>query len=364
MSRAGLTAASILFTVYISATEVSAAGCYVKSSSECDCKIAEIDCGASVTTDKWTERCLCPATDKTYGKDIYYDKVNEHGLLSQCTHEYCLDRKTSRGSCYYMGTDTQIKPYIGHAVFCDVSEEECCGYLGCSAESYTVKMSNGGYFWYAAGYISGGKCCHCMASCDRSLEDATAATDGVCAYYDVTTSDCQRNGTHDSADTDGDVKMFGRHTCQVPTNIKASDMYVRYPPPDLAVPPPPDLAVPPPPETSSASGVQTNVAYLCQSYQDWNPEQSFEDPDSPGTNQTCKVYAKWITGAGGGPTDVGPSWTCVGATQVQQYHVDTVAKFGCCGPNGKSSCWNESNHASTPLSVFLLLTLTALNFLL
>jgi len=144
MSRAGLTAASMLFTIYISATEVSAAGCYVKSSSECDCKIAETDCGASVTTDKWTERCLCPATDKTYGKDIYYDKVNEHGLLSKCTHEYCLDRKTSRGSCYYMGPDTQIKPYIGHAVFCDVSEEECCGYLGCSAESYAVKMSNGG----------------------------------------------------------------------------------------------------------------------------------------------------------------------------------------------------------------------------
>merc|ERR1712086_719903 len=151
MSRAGLTAASMLFTVYISATEVSAAGCYVKSRSECDCKIAETDCGASVTTDKWTERCLCPATDKTYGKDIYYDKVNEHGLLSQCTHEYCLDRKTSRGSCYYMGTDTQIKPYIGRAVFC---------------------------------YISGGKCCHCMASCDRSLENATAATNGICTYYD------------------------------------------------------------------------------------------------------------------------------------------------------------------------------------
>jgi hypothetical protein len=80
-----------------------------------------------------------------------------------------------------------------------------------------------------------------MASCDRSLENATAATNGICPYYDVTSSDCQRNATHDSADTDGDVKMFGRHTCQVPTNIKASDMYVRYRPP----------------ETSGASGVQT-----------------------------------------------------------------------------------------------------------
>jgi len=37
-----------------------------------------------------------------------------------------------------------------------------------------------------------------MASCDRSLENAAAAKppldgNGVCSYYDVTISDCQRN---------------------------------------------------------------------------------------------------------------------------------------------------------------------------
>lgn len=138
MSRAELTAASSIFTMYISAPEVSAAGCYVESFSECDCTIAETECGASVTADKLTGRCLCPTTDKTFGKDIYYDKINEHGLLPSCTHDYCLDRKMSRGSCYYAGQDNQTKPYIGFTLLCDVSEEECCGYVGYSAESYAV----------------------------------------------------------------------------------------------------------------------------------------------------------------------------------------------------------------------------------
>ena len=221
MSRPCLTVALILCTIYISAVEVSASGCYVKSLSECNCKTPQADCGAA---DKWTERCLCPYDNTTFGKDIYYDKVNEQGLLTSCTHDYCLDRKTSRGSCYYMGRHAQVNPYVGHSVFCDVSEEECCGYVGCS--------SNDGYYWYAAGWVSKAHstglatCCHCMASCDHSKEQEEA-----CSYYDVTTSDCQRNSTHDSADTIGDVKMFGRHTCEVPNNIRESDMYVRYTPP-------------------------------------------------------------------------------------------------------------------------------------
>lgn len=116
----------------------------------------------------------------------------------------------------------------------------------------------------------------------------------------------------------------------------------------------------PPPETSSASGVRRMPLIYANLIRTGNPNNHSRIPTVPGRTKPAKSMPN------GSPVqaDVGPSWTCVGATQVQQYHVDTVAKFGCCGPNGKYSCWNESNHASTPLSVFLLLTLTALNSLL
>lgn len=84
-----------------------------------------------------------------------------------------------------------------------------------------------------------------------------------------------------------------------------------------------------------------DVSYLCQFPQEWKADHSFEDPDSPGTFYTCEVYAGWVTGSGGGPTDVDASWTCAGTTQTEQYHVDTVSKFGCCGPSGKSACCSQ-----------------------
>ena len=84
------------------------------------------------------------------------------------------------------------------------------------------------------------------------------------------------------------------------------------------------------------------LSYLCQFPQDWLPDHSFEDPDSPGTTYTCTVYANWVTGgSSGGPTDVDASWTCAGTTQVEQYHVGTVSKFGCCGPSGRSACCSQ-----------------------
>ena len=95
--------------------------------------------------------------------------------------------------------------------------------------------------------------------------------------------------------------------------------------------PPPSSTTPHPP-----------LSYLCQFPQDWLPDHSFEDPDSPGTNYTCTVYANWVTGgSSGGPTDVDASWTCAGTTQVEQYHVGTVATFGCCGPSGRSACCSQ-----------------------
>ena len=82
-------------------------------------------------------------------------------------------------------------------------------------------------------------------------------------------------------------------------------------------------------------------SYLCQFPQEWKPDHTFEDPDSPGTFYTCRTYANWVTGSGGGPTGVDASWTCAGSTKEEQYHVGTVSKFGCCGPSGRSACCSQ-----------------------
>ena len=84
-----------------------------------------------------------------------------------------------------------------------------------------------------------------------------------------------------------------------------------------------------------------DISYLCQFPQEWKPDHTFGDPDSPGTFYTCRTYANWVTGSGGGPTGVDASWTCAGTTQAEQYHVGTVSKFGCCGPSGRSACCSQ-----------------------
>ena len=108
---------------------------------------------------------------------------------------------------------------------------------------------------------------------------------------------------------------------------------------DSPPPPPPNNALSPPPYSAPP---HPPLSYLCQFPQDWLPDHLFEDPDSPGDFYTCTVYANWVTGgSSGGPTDVDASWTCAGTTQVEQYHVGTVSKFGCCGPSGRSACCSQ-----------------------
>ncbi len=134
-----------------------------------------------------------------FGKGIFHEKAYDDDLHTTCEADYCLDREESRGSCYYSGEDF----HIGHAIFCDVSEVECCGYQGCSVGDNRGKLVNGtshGYFYYAPGYKSGGNCCHCFASCDTTSEIHSAATDGQCKYRDVTSklNDCQRDPDRES----------------------------------------------------------------------------------------------------------------------------------------------------------------------
>lgn len=171
-----------------------------------------------------------------FGKGVFHDKAYDDELHKPCKEAHCLDRKTSRGSCYYAGEDF----HIGHAVFCDVSEEECCGYVGCKDKKNRGKFANGtshGYYYYAPGYVSGGACCHCLAGCDRTRENATKATrtGGVCKYRDVTTDTCQRDEDKDSMKTD----TIGFLQCAFPQDKTANDAVVREivmkaPPPSAA----------------------------------------------------------------------------------------------------------------------------------
>jgi hypothetical protein len=157
-----------------------------------------------------------------FGKGVFHTKAYADELHTTCEHDGCLDRKVSRGSCYYAGEDF----HIGHAVFCDVSEVECCGYIGCKTNR--GKFENGtshGYYYYAPGYVSRGTCCHCMASCDRSKENATAMAAGVCSYRDVTSkvNNCQREPNKDSLLS----TTIGFLQCAVTSDLTVADMTVR-----------------------------------------------------------------------------------------------------------------------------------------
>ena len=161
-----------------------------------------------------------------FGKGVFHEKAYDDELHTTCEADYCLDREESRGSCYYAGEDF----HIGHAVFCDVSEVECCGYQGCSDKSNRGKFSNGtshGYYHYAAGYKSGG-CCHCMASCNLETENHTSAIGGQCKYRDVNSkvNDCQRDPDRDSME----ANTIGFLTCAAGTdgtNVDISSMFIR-----------------------------------------------------------------------------------------------------------------------------------------
>jgi len=162
---------------------------------------------------------------EAFGKGVYHDRAYAHDLHTPCNSEtFCVDRPVSRGSCYYAGEDFQI----GHAVICDVPEVECCGYTGCTARANRGKYLDGttqthsfhlgltqshSYYWYPPGYLSGGKCCHCMASCDLLSQHTE-----TCKYRDVTTKDCQR--TEDPMSFEED--QIGHQMCAVPGSTDAT----------------------------------------------------------------------------------------------------------------------------------------------
>jgi len=161
-----------------------------------------------------------------FGKGVFHQKAYDDELHTPCVSSdaFCLDRRESRGSCYYSLEDF----HIGHAIFCDVSEVECCGYQGCSNEatddkpSYRGKFSNGtshGYYFYGPGYTSGrgDECCHCYASCDVSSAAST------CTYRDVTHSTCQRAEDRDSLEEN----TIGFLSCALPDGMTATDATIR-----------------------------------------------------------------------------------------------------------------------------------------
>jgi len=203
-----------------------------------------------------------------FGKGVFHTKAYDDELHTPCKSGTCLDRKESRGSCYYSGEDF----HIGHAVFCDVSEEECCGYFGCSSRDNRAKFLNGtahGYYWYAPGYLSRGACCHCLAGCDRSKENETLASGGVCKYRDITSDDCQRNEKKDDMSYDS----VGFLSCPFAAAKSIADTIVREKvqkattPPDSSTPPgssntPPDSATPPDAGSPAARPVATAAAVL------------------------------------------------------------------------------------------------------
>lgn len=164
-----------------------------------------------------------------FGKGVYHDRQYDEDLHLACETDadgFCLDRSESVGSCYYGGEDF----HVGHAVFCDVTEVECCGYIGCSAGENRGKFANGtshSYYWYAPGYRSSrDNCCHCAASCDITESDrlrAAAGTEGMCTYYDVTTPDCQRATDMDSIES----TTIGFLKCAMPESKTVANAFVR-----------------------------------------------------------------------------------------------------------------------------------------
>merc|ERR1711865_631574 len=167
------------------------------------------------------------AAYQPHGMGIYHYRAHDMALHHMCevTDEngFCLDFKQSRGSCYYAGSD----PHIGHAIYCDVSEVECCGYENCASkeDDNRGKKPDGekhNYYYYAAGYMSedrsSGKnlCCHCMAGCEMDQEGPenvfTRADPpelvGVCTYYDVSHKDCQRSDTGSDSRDNPDKESY------------------------------------------------------------------------------------------------------------------------------------------------------------
>jgi hypothetical protein len=164
-----------------------------------------------------------------FGKGVYHKRAMDHDLTSECSSAYCLDKKVSRGSCYYSGADF----HFGHgAILCDVSEEECCGYIGCKGKykgedtdsTNRGKFQNGtyhNYYWYPPSDVDTGGCCRCFGGCDRSKENSTKAPGGVCTYRDITskktatTEECQRNVNYDVLDS----KSIAYLECPVPDDV-------------------------------------------------------------------------------------------------------------------------------------------------
>lgn len=238
------------------ATTVSAMGCYKTSEHKCDCDMSETQCTAAKFV--MTERCCAEVKNyapdhtkphdgadwKAFGKGVYYQRALDHKLHEKCeSDEYCLDFPKSQGSCYFAGEDE----HIGHAVFCDVTEEQCCGWVGCSKGWYNEtsgkymrgRFANGTvhmYYFYQPGYMSSvsyrdpskGKCCHCKASCDHSAETAEA---GTCEYRDVTTKDCQRDETTPTSafetDQSANTKSPGFLKCLLPASKRSAIPMVR-----------------------------------------------------------------------------------------------------------------------------------------
>jgi hypothetical protein len=144
-----------------------------------------------------------------FGKGVYWSRALDLELSKPCEagpDGICVDYQESVGSCYYGGSDF----HMGHAIFCDTSEVDCCGYMGCGDDDNRGNYIDGGrhsYYFYVTGNVGGSGCCHCLADCDLSLETAEDA-ENTCTYYDVTSEDCQRNEDTESMvmDTVGYLK--------------------------------------------------------------------------------------------------------------------------------------------------------------
>jgi len=177
----------------------------------------------TVTMFEAHDACKTDGPEEDHGKCVYWERTHDLDLHAPCPESagWCKDFSESRGSCYYSLEDF----HIGHAVFCDVSEIECCGYPDCSSRDLgnRGKFQNGttsGHYWYPPGYVSGmGGCCHCHSSCDHSLE--TKEDPSMCTYYDVTSTSCQRNPDFESAGYD----TIGFLKCSVPGDDNVNGPY-------------------------------------------------------------------------------------------------------------------------------------------
>ncbi|MBT26831.1 MAG: hypothetical protein CML60_10625, partial [Rhodobacteraceae bacterium] len=152
---------------------------------------------------------------------------------------------------------------IGHAIFCDVSEVECCGYMGCAESDNRGKYVDGtghSYYHYATGKVSSSGCCHCLAGCDHDLETKDVEAEGECTYYDVTNTECQR-GPLESTDSD----TVGMLKCGT-NGFAFEDGFVR----EHNVPASP----PPPTEATDTTEVTVTVATMEVTFPDLTVEEA------------------------------------------------------------------------------------------